>query len=310
MLRSRALRAVFFHGVAAGWLFACSLGASAGVLRYCDAQGKLDVARQNQMLQFSEQVKAEIEKSGVDVALVSSSGLDLKSLGVRYSHTGVSLKHNTAAPWAVRQLYYDCDKKKPRIFDQGMAGFVMGAADASVSYVSIVYLPPNDALGTVLERTALDNAHAVGLLGADYSANAYPFSTLYQNCNQWVMELLAAAWGDLAVTPTMRAEAQGWLKQENYAPKTFTVHFRPLLWAARLVPWLHREDHPEDNVDQGIFQTSMPSEVEAFVRQEAAAAQRIELCKNDKFMVVRHGWTPLPEGCTAEAGDEVIALQE
>ena len=310
MLGLRALRTALFRAVVLGWLLTGSAGGFAGVLRYCDAQGKLDVARQNQLLQFSEQVKAEIEKSGVDVAFVSSSGLDLKSLGVRYSHTGISLKHNTAAPWAVRQLYYDCDKKMPRIFDQGMAGFVMGTADARASFVSIVYLPVGDAMGASLERTALDNAHAVGLLGANYSANAYPFSTLYQNCNQWVMEMLAAAWGDLVVSPTMRADAQQWLKQENYAPKTFTVHFRPLLWAARLVPWLHRDDHPEDNVDQGIFQTSMPSEVEAFVRQKVPGAQRIELCKNDKFMVVRHGWTTLPDDCAAEAGDEVIALQE
>ena len=35
---------------------------------------------------------------------------------------------------------------------------------------------------------------ALALLGREYSANAYPFSPRYQNCNQWVAELLATAW--------------------------------------------------------------------------------------------------------------------
>ena len=58
---------------------------------------------------------------------------------------------------------------------------------------------------SALERAARDNRQALSLLGATYSANAYPFSLQYQNCNQWVAEMLAAAWGALAAATTARA---------------------------------------------------------------------------------------------------------
>jgi hypothetical protein len=46
-----------------------------------------------------------------------------------------------------------------------------------------------------LQAAALDTPLALQLLGGSYSANAHAFSTRYQNCNQWVAELLAEAWG-------------------------------------------------------------------------------------------------------------------
>ena len=67
--------------------------------------------------------------------------------------------------------------------------------DPAVGYVSVVLLPA--AAAAALERAVLDNGRPCRLLGATYSANAYPFSARYQNCNQWVMEMLAAAWGRL-----------------------------------------------------------------------------------------------------------------
>ena len=52
--------------------------------------------------------------------------MDLSRFGVRYSHSGVSLKTGDNAPWSVRQLYYACDEERPRLYDQGLAGFVFG----------------------------------------------------------------------------------------------------------------------------------------------------------------------------------------
>jgi len=292
------------------WMLLASMGATAGVLRYCDKQGKLDIVRQDRMFQFSEVVKAELEKSGAAEAFISSAGLDLKALDLRYSHTGISLKRNTAAPWAVRQLYYDCDKKQPRIFDQGVAGFVMGSADVDVNYVSLVFLPPSSPKGAALEQAALDNTLAVALLGPVYSANSYPFQTIYQNCNQWVMELLAAAWGGLPRSEHMREDAQQWLQKEKYEPTNIPINFRPLLWMARMVPWLHSDDHPPENLDKGLIQTSLPPAVEAFVRRESPDAQRVELCKTDKHIVIRRGWTPFGEACAPQGQDQVIALEK
>ena len=69
-----------------------------------------------------------------------------------------------------------------------MAGFLLGLDDPAVGYVSVVLLPTAEA--AALERAVIDKRQALQALGASYSANAYPFSLRYQNCNQWLVEML------------------------------------------------------------------------------------------------------------------------
>ncbi len=117
-----------------------------------------------------------------------------------------------------------------------MAGFVLGTSDVSVAYVSLVFLP-GDA-GAALAQAALDDRRALALLGASYSANAYPFSLAFQNCNQWVAEMLALAWGD----GTSRAETQQWLQIQGYEPTSLQVG--PLMLLGLFVPWIPQRRPP------------------------------------------------------------------
>ena len=176
--------------------------ASSASLRFCDGASALTAQQQDRKLQFAAVVKSELDASGQALALVARSGLDLSRFGVRYSHAGLSLKASENSPWSVRQLYYACDEGRPRLYDQGLAGFLFGTDDPARGRVSIVLLPRGEA--AALERTTQDKARALRLLAASYSANAYPFSLRYQNCNQWVMELLATAWGDLGDGEALR----------------------------------------------------------------------------------------------------------
>jgi hypothetical protein len=243
---------------------------------------------------------------------VARSGLDLSWIGLRYSHAGISLKASPNGPWSVRQLYYACDEQRPRIFDQGISGFLLGTDKPAEGYVSLVFLPA--AEGAQVERTALSNPQSLQLLAADYSANAYPWSLRYQNCNQWVMELLGAAWagiplGEPAGEPVSpRRQAQQWLREQGYAPMVVSV-FPPLAWASAFVPWLHGDDHPPADRLAGIYRVSMPDAIEAFVRRRAPAATRVELCHAGGRVVIHRGWTPIADGCLPAEGDEVLSLQ-
>ena len=250
-------------------------------------------------------VKVELERSGQRVAIVARSGLALQRFDHRYSHAGISLKASPSIPWSVRQLYYACDEKRPRIFDQGMSGFVMGALDPAEGYVSIVLLPLDAE--RALEQSALDDTQVLRLLGAAYSANAYAFGQLYQNCNQWLAELMAQAWGRLAPDGDARAQAQEWLREQRYQPSTFDLGWGPLAWLAGLLPWLHTDDHPSHNIDDAQFQVSMPASIDAFVRQRWPGSTRIELCYNRQHIVVRRGWESIADGCTPGAQDSVVA---
>jgi hypothetical protein len=276
-------------------------GAASG--RFCDLQSALTVAQQDRLLSFAAIAKQELQASAQTVAIVARSGLNLARFGIRYSHAGISLQGNPNGAWSVRQLYYACDEGQPRLYDQGLPGFLFGTDDPSLGYLSIVLLPASHA--AALERAALDTPRALALLGGGYSANAHAFSTRYQNCNQWLAELLAAAWGD---GDGGRDGAQRWLTAQGYAPQPVEVNSRLLMFAAGFVPWLTTDDHPGEDIEAMRFRTSLPASIEAFVREQAPGAERIELCHDAKQVVIRRGWAPIADGCVPAAGDRVVAL--
>ena len=297
--------------LAALCLALASSASHAAALRYCDPPAALNAAQKDRLFRFGALVKAELEQSGQGLALIARSGLDLSRFGQRYSHAGLTLKASLNAPWSVRQLYYACEERKPRLFDQGMAGFLLGTDDPSIGYISLVFLPEERAIA--LERAALDNRQALQMLGATYSANAYPFDTRYQNCNQWVAELLAQAWAEPPAagdsegeSKSVRVHAQAWLKAQGYTPTRFEVQSRALMFAGGFVPWLHSDDHPTEDVEQMVYRVSMPASIEAFVQAQVPGATRVEFCHTDRQVVVHRGWEPIAEGCVPGTQDTII----
>ncbi len=275
---------------------------------YCSGRRELSPRVQDRLLRFAAQAQRLLEDSGQPVAMVARSGLDLQRFGHRYSHAGISLLAGAELPWAVRQLYYACDEKRPRLFDQGLAGFVFGADNTQVSFLSLVMLPPGPNQRALL-KTATDKPLALGLIAPRYSANAYAFSSRYQNCNQWVAELLGIAWAPNAkATATSRDEAQSALRLLGYEPEPTAVGSPLVMLASSFVPLLNLDDHPEVDRMAMRLRVSMPATLESFVRQREPAAQRIELCQTEGRIVIRRGWRALPDDCSAEAGDEVVAL--
>ncbi|MES2115634.1 MAG: DUF2145 domain-containing protein, partial [Pseudomonadota bacterium] len=99
------------------------------------------------------------------------------------------------AAWSARQLYYACDESRPRIYDQGLAGFAMGTDDPALGYISLLRLPASAT--PPLQAALLDTPRVLHLLAGHYSANAYAYGLAYQNCNQWLVELLAVAWAGM-----------------------------------------------------------------------------------------------------------------
>jgi hypothetical protein len=297
--------------VAAALLALACAGASASSTAsagFCDpAPHPLSARQHDRLFRFAAVVRSELEATDGASALVARSGLDLERFGQRYSHAGISLRSSENGPWSVRQLYFACDERVPRLYDQGVAGFVAGTEDAALGYVSIVLLPPDPA--QALAQRALDNASSLALLGAAYSANAYAFSERYQNCNQWVAELLALAWGGLdAAEPDARGAAQRWLQDAGYAPTLFDASSLLLTIARPFVPWVHVDDHPSVDRTARRYRVSMPASIEAFVRAQLAEVKRVEICHADDRIVVHRGWDPVAEGCVAGDGDRVIVL--
>jgi hypothetical protein len=284
-----------------------SPGRSLVSAQFCDRARVHSATEQDRLLRFASIVRGELESSGARVALISRTGIDLDRLGIRFSHSGVTLRDGGDVRWSVRQLYYACDEKRPMLFDQGIAGFLFNTDDPTTGHVSIVLLPGAEA--DPVERTALDRERALRLLAARYSANSYPFSVRYQNCNQWVVELLATAWGGLADGPDLRERAQRWLTDAGYDPAPVTLDSHPMKFAAQFMPLIHLDDHPEDDRYGMKMRFSLPETIETFVHQRAPASRRIEVCHDAERVVIRNGWEPIARGCLPAPGDRVIALQ-
>ena len=302
-------------GLLASWLGAVHAGTLSAAARhtltdYCSRTPTLTATQQDRILRFADVARRELETAGRPLAIVSRSGLDLGRFGQRYSHAGISLADGAGLRWAVRQLYYACEEGRPRLYDQGLAGFALGTDDPDIGYLSLVLLPPGTAL-EALRAAAADEMRALSLLGGRYSANAYAFGTRYQNCNQWLAELLGSAWagvGDVAADKPPRERARDALRQLGYVPEPLAAGSPLVLALARWAPLIHLDDHPEEDLRALTLQVSMPASIEAFVRRRLPDSERIELCHADGRIVVRRGWTALPDGCRPAAGDELIEL--
>jgi hypothetical protein len=290
--------------MAAALAFCASGSAMAGIPTFCERGKDVAAADQDRVLRFAGAVRQELARSGQPVALISRAGLDLSRFGLLYSHAGVALKDGDA--WTVRQLYYACDESRPRLFDQGVAGFALGADAPDTGHVSLVFLDGEN--GEQLARAAEDKRLALALLAGQYSANAYAFGTRYQNCNQWVAEILASAWGHLSGGDAPRERAQAWLREQGYTAGPVKVPSHWMMFAGQFVPLLHVGDHPLDDVYALALRVSVPAAIEEFVRQRDPQARRVELCHDRRHIVVHRGWGALGPGCTPEPGDDVIPL--
>lgn len=295
---------------AAALLLGASAGAQAGLPAFCQQSIDISAAEQDRVLRFAGAVKSELERSGARVALIARAGLDLSRFGQLYSHAGIALRDNPGGPWAVRQLYYACDESRPRLFDQGVAGFALGADAPTRGHISLVFPPDEDS--ALLEGAALDKRLALALLAGEYSANAYAYGTRYQNCNGWVAELLASAWGGLEHGGSdgvqAREGAQAWLRTQGYTAGPVRIPSHWMMFAGQFVPLVHMNDHPVDDLHALALHVSVPASIEAFVQRRAPQARRVELCHTQERIVVRRGWEPLGAACEPAAGDEVIPL--
>lgn len=294
------------HRLASAGASALLLGVAgaawAGLPTFCERPRAITAAEQDRVLRFAGVVKEELERSGQGVALIARAGVDLERFGLLYSHAGVALRDNPGSRWGVRQLYYACEESRPRLFDQGISGFALGAEAPSHGHVSLLFLP--DEQGAQLERAALDKPLALALLAGRYSANAYAFGTRYQNCNGWVAELLAGAWGGAS----SRTQAQAWLRARDYAAGPVRIPSHLLMFAGQFVPLVHLNDHPIEDIHALALQVNVPDAIERFVRRQLPQARHVELCHDTRQIVVRRDGPPLGAECRANPSDEIITL--
>ncbi|HXA48351.1 MAG TPA: DUF2145 domain-containing protein [Burkholderiaceae bacterium] len=215
-----------------------SLAAQAG--QSCNEQ-VLTAATLSRALHTAQNVQAQLNESGSDVAILGRVGRDLSEYHLHYSHVGIAFREAADQPWHVLELLNQCGTAESDLWADGLGNFFL---DDMFSFDSIVLVPPPALRQRLIDRLR-NSAQLRQLYEKKYNMVAYPFAVKYQNSNQWVLEnLVAAESRDMQITT--REQAQAWLKMIGYQPTEMHIGPMTRLGGRMFKANVAFDDHPNE----------------------------------------------------------------
>lgn len=214
---------------------------------------------------------AEHQRSGARVVVLARAGQDLGKYGLRYSHLGWAYK-TSEGPWRVLHKLNQCGSSVGSLYRQGLAEFFLDDLWRHEAGWAV----PVPALQAPLHALLTDGSRGIALHTRDYNMVSYPWSTRYQQSNQWALETLAAAAEPGVAT---REQAQAWLRFKAYQPTTLRLGAMTRLGARVSSAHIAFDDHPNDKRFSDRIETvTVDSVFEWLFRSGMASApQRLEL---------------------------------
>ncbi|WP_425525237.1 DUF2145 domain-containing protein [Xanthomonas hortorum] len=225
---------------------------------------------------------------GAQVVLLARGGQDLSRYGLKHSHLAFALREDDGT-WRVKHLLNHCKSDTSELYCEGLSNFIGESALNADLRVGVLAPALQQRLRTLLQDPAT-LAHT--LHEARYSMIAYPFSTEYQNSNQWVLEVLAAALAATdaqAATPVQdRRSAQAWLKRNGYQPTRLHIDLSKRIGARFFVANAAVTDHPASERISGNYSVITVESVFDFLQQQHMLQQDQSI----PHSVTMHGASP------------------
>ena len=247
-------------------LLAC-VDAHAG--RPCEER-PLAVADVQRGMALAEATARQLNDTGAQVVVLARVGQDLHKYGLHYSHLGFAYRETATSPWRVVHKLNQCGTASAALYRQGLGEFFL---DRMTRYeAGIVVLSPQ-AQAQLLPLLR-DNARVAQWNTAAYSMVAYPWSTRYQQSNQWALETLAGAMEPAAAT---RRQAQAWLQLRDYRPTT--LHLDPFtrLGARLTAANVAFDDHPNEKRFTDRIETVTVDSVFAWLQRSGLGQPTMEV---------------------------------
>jgi hypothetical protein len=223
--------------LAAMCLAAAALGAQAG--RSCE-QKPAEAQSVERGMNLAAATAKALDASGAQVLVLARAGQDLGKYGLRYSHLGFVYRETVDGKtvWRVMHKLNHCGTAESALYRQGLGEFFL---DNPHRYeAAFAALSPE--LQARLLPVLRDNARAGALNEPRYNMVAYPWSTKYQQSNQWALETLAAA----AANSRDRDTAQAWLVVKQYQPTALKLGAFSRLGARATAANIAFDDHPNE----------------------------------------------------------------
>lgn len=247
-------------------LLACALPALAGTACSAEPAGPESVQK---AFRLALKTRDALEMSGAEVALVARVGQDLSGYGLRYSHIAFVVRDHAQGPWRAVHLLNGCGAADSGLYVEGLANFF---ADDLFAWDALALLPGPE-LAARLKAILADPAALAALHEPRYNLVAHPYSARYQNSNQWLLEVVAAA---LAETPRREA-AQSWLREAGYQPSRLRISTAKRLGARMFRANVAFDDHPFAQRMAGDIDTVTVESIAAFLRRQDAGLRSLTL---------------------------------
>jgi hypothetical protein len=186
---------------------------------------------------LSSMVRDSLEQSGASIAYIARAGIDLREYGLVYSHLGLAWRDHPKGRWFTFHLLNPCQTTESELVDHSLEDFYKVEL---FTYDALVAVPTPAVQLKLLK--AFFSPLASTLHHPVYNMISHPYSTLYQNSNQWVLEVSAAALGPENLIQN-RYQAQTWLKQNGFEPTRAYISRLRRIGGRVLSPHVHFDDH-------------------------------------------------------------------
>jgi hypothetical protein len=236
--------------------------------------------------EMTEKLEQALEQHSAEVALIGRIGSDLSPLRFenerpRVTHVGLALREPSG--WQVHHLMNTHEGPDGDLYRQPLVDFFR---DDPFEYRASVLVPSLD-LQRRIDRT-LQSARRQALHTRRYSRVSFPFSTRYQNSNQWVLEIVAAAQSGEGT----RGAVQAYLAKRGLAPSVLRAVGLLKQTMGRLVSRNTRfDDHPLRERLRGRIAFMLGSSLHRYVRGTDDVLGEVEIALGLPLGIADHGGT-------------------
>ena len=212
-------------------------------------------------LQLALKTFQALEASGERLALIGRVGSDLSKHNLRYSHMAMVWRDHPKGRWSVVHMLNKCGTATSALYDEGLGNFFN---DDPFAYDALLLFPSAGYQERLIH--ALGTTLPASVYHPGYNMVAYPWSTRYQNSNQWLLEMLAAAWAPEGSVYN-RSQAQSWLKRSGYRPTLLRLGTLERLGGRLFRANVAFDDHPAELRFSGQIYTVTVDSIADFVRR-------------------------------------------
>jgi len=244
-----------------------ALSAVAGAGQTCEER-ELAPGNLKRAFDLALTTREALDASGARVVILARAGQDLSRWGLAWSHAGLAWRDHPAGRWIVVHLLNDCGAASSALYNEGLANFF---SDTPIRWEALAIIPPSDVQDRI--AAGLSGDIAPRMHESAYNMAAYPFSTRYQNSNQWLLEVVAEALAGRTMTD--RAAAQSWLREGGYRPTTLSMSASTRLGARMFRANVAFDDHPPEQRWAGRIDTVSVESIAAFLARHGATQLRL-----------------------------------